>query len=179
MSRPTKGVHRCTHSVWNINHRETWTPWETLGHPPLLRLSLSLDRQSAPLARNLPGQKNPRNFYEKPVETRFSDQHPPDKKRARINIGRGERGGRGRGEGGKVEVWDSPSIFTKLCASISNPYCGSLLYEKVVKLIKNPTTTSPRPCFPYSLLRYRCSQARLFLYYICSTLSWNTFKSSS
>lgn len=34
-----------------------------------------------------------------------------------------------------------PSIFTKLCASISN-LGVSLLYEKVVKLIKNPATLS-------------------------------------
>lgn len=27
--RTTMGGYPVTHSVWNINHRETWTPWET------------------------------------------------------------------------------------------------------------------------------------------------------
>lgn len=50
---------------------------------------------------------------------------------------------------------------TKLCTSISNPG-GSLLYEKVVKLIKNPTTSLR----PYSSLLYRIKFGSFYITFL-------------
>ena len=124
----------------------------------LRHLLLSLDRQSARLLQ-VRTPKNPRNFYEKagklcgwPGST-LSE------------TGRSKRLGYKRWKG-RAKAF-CPSIFTKLCASISNAGLA-LLYEKVVKLIKNPTIL---------LGLVPCSQEirRAFIYTIALCIS-NGFK---
>lgn len=170
VSRPAKGYHRCTHSVWNINHRETWTPWETLAHPQLRQL---LTFARSPIwprnrARKLGGgQKNPGNFYEKPGETGF-DRVPPDKNRARIKaLGRG----RGGGKVGRVFTVNIQLNYARVYQILG----GSLALWKSCKINKeSDNLSSPLlfpPLSPLSILHlfHTCAYISIFL------IKWLTF----
>lgn len=161
VSRPAKGYHRCTHSVWNINHRETWTPWETLAHPQLRQL---LTFARSPIwprnrARKLGGQKNPGNFYEKPGETGF-DRVPPDKNRARIKaLGRG----RGGGKVGRVFTVNIQLNYARVYQILG----GSLALWKSCKINKESDNLSSPLLFPPLSYHNLASFYITFVPYLC------------